>query len=160
MKKASGYWNVKAGGITLDSTMSVTASSATSFGLLVNDGTALYLELLPGAYSPALSTTSSFGSGLDVFDELVAKTISTDDKLANGQGIVSIATTNHELLRMGSYGSTGNTYQHQTDFLASRTDLINNPNTRYYYNLDAYNKTTPATDAQKLLMWSVRQYAT
>ena len=159
VQTASGYWKVNGGGITLDSTMSVTASSAASFGLLVNDGTKLYLELLPSAYTAGAAMTFSLGNSLTVFDELVAHSAS-GDILSNGQGIVSIGTTGHALLKMDSYGgSTKNTYQHQTNYLGSHTDLYDNPNTRYYYNLDAYNKPTPDTDARKLLMWSVRQYA-
>lgn len=158
VQTASGYWKVNGSGIDLDASTSVTASSAASFGLLVNDGTKLYLELLPSAYTAGETMTFSLGNSLTVFDELVAYSAS-GDILSNGQGIVSIGTPGHALLKMGSYGSNEATYQHQTNYLGNYTGLYDNPNTRYYYNLDAYNTETPDSEVKKLLMWSVRQYA-
>lgn len=160
---ATGYWKVNNGGISLAS-MSVTASSAESFGLLVNKGidtdttkTSLYLELLPGASSFVTKERVSLTMGsVTVFDELVAYS-SSGDVCANGQGVVSIATTYHALLKM-SNDETGSTYQHQTAFLDTNAALRNNSHTRYYYNLDNY-RTVTLSDAPKLLMWSVYQYA-
>ncbi len=160
---ATGYWKVNDGGISLES-MSVTDSSATEFGLLIykgfNDNSAIYLELLPGASSFITSENKSNVSltlgSVTVFDELVAYSASGDVS-DNGQGVVSIATTGHALLKMND-SNTGTTYQHQTAYLDTNTTKCDNNHTRYYYNLDAY-RTTQSNDAQKLLIWSVKQYA-
>lgn len=158
---ATGYWKVNDGGIVLDS-MTVTANSAQSFGLIVNKGivtgSAIYLELAPAAFSVTKAGVGLTLNNVTVFDELVAYS-SSGDISSSGQGVVSIATTDHALLKMGSSDTnTGSTYTHKTAFLDSHTALIDNPNTRYYYNLDAYRE-NPADDKQKLLIWSVDQYA-
>ena len=155
---ATGYWKVNAGGINLTS-LKVTANSAESFGLLVNEGidtSAIYLELAPGAYSVTKAGVNLALNSVSVFDELVAYSASGDVS-NNGQGVISIATDGHALLKMND-SETGATYQHQTAFLDTNTSLINNSHTRYYYNLDAY-RSGSITNAQKLLMWSVYQYA-
>lgn len=156
---ATGYWKVNSSGINLTS-MSVTAGSATDFGLLVNTGivddSAIYLELAPSAFSVTKADVGLTLGSVSVFDELVAHA-SSGDKLSNGQGIVSIGTVDHALLQMGSTGSA-DTYQHKTAYLDSHAGLIGNPNTRYYYNLDAY-KDAPSDAKQELLIWSVKQYA-
>ena len=162
---ATGYWKVNTGGIDLKS-LSVTANSATSFGLLVNTGrvtnpdSAIYLELAPNSFSVTKDDVvlTLPTSGI-VFDELVAYS-AVNNLFTNGQGIVSIATdANHSLLKMGaSDTNTGSTYQHKTKYLDDNPTLRNNPNTRYYYNLDAY-KSGELTNAQQLLMWSVYRYA-
>lgn len=167
---ATGYWKVNGGGITLGSstsgdTMSVTSSGA-DFGLLVNKGyaddSAIYLELAPSAFTLTKAAVTLSLSSVTVFDELVAYTGSGSDVLGNGKGVVSIATDGNTLLKMGSSGTgasyTGTTYQHKTAFLDSNTGLIDNPHSRYYYNLDSY-RSNPAAGAQQLLIWSVRQYA-
>lgn len=169
--RGTGYYKVNAGGIHLDS-MTVNASAATSFGLIVNKGyntdkaSAIYLELgehdgTNKAFTATSNVSISLGSS-PVFDELVAYTGSSDDIMANGRGIVSINTydgTNESsrLLQMGTSDTdnTGLTYQNQTAYGAN-SKL--NPHTRYYYNLDEY-RTTPPTDSAKLLVWSVYQYA-
>lgn len=165
---ATGYWKVNGSGITLGSstsgdTMSVT-SDGTNFGLLVNKGytddSAIYLELAPSAFTLTKSAVALTMDSVTVFDELIAYTGSGDDVLGNGKGVVSIATTDHALLKMGASDTTntGTTYQHQTAFLDSNTALMDNPHSRYYYNLDAYRE-SPSAGAQQLLIWSVKQYA-
>ncbi len=163
---ATGYWKVNAGGIDLDS-MTISEAAAASFGLIVNKGyddkdkSAIYLELADGAYivgdSDYDTDISLSLAGVTVFDELVAYS-ANGSVLSNGQGIVSIATPGHALLKMDSYGGTANTYQHKTKFLEDNSGLINNPHTRYYYNLDQY-RTSQSDGAQELLIWSVDQYA-
>lgn len=159
---ATGYWKVNASGINITS-MTVNATDATDFGLLINNGhagsSAIYLELAPSALSVTKAGVGlTLNSNVNVFDELVAHTIPSGSNIAaNGQGIVSIATANHALLTMASSG-TPDTYQHQTAYLDSNTTLRDNSNTRYYYNLDAYRE-APAAGAQQLLIWSVKQYA-
>lgn len=159
---ATGYWKVNASGINITS-MTVNATDATDFGLLINNGhagsSAIYLELAPSALSVTKAGVGlTLNSNVNVFDELVAHTIPSGSNIAaNGQGIVSIATANHALLTMASSG-TPDTYQHQTAYLDSNTTLRDNSNTRYYYNLDAYRE-APTAGAQQLLIWSVKQYA-
>ena len=158
---ATGYWKVNAGGINLSS-MNISATSATDFGLLINNGHAgssvIYLELAPSAVSVTKTNVGLTLGSVTVFDELVAHTIpSGGDITSNGNGIVSIGTPNHALLTMTN-GGTPDTYQHKTAFLDSNATLRDNPNTRYYYNLDVY-RTNPSAGAQQLLIWSVRQYA-
>lgn len=163
---ATGYWKVNASGINITS-MTVNATDATDFGLLINNGhagsSAIYLELAPSALSVTKAGVGlTLNSNVNVFDELVAHTIPSGSNIAaNGQGIVSIATANHALLTMASSG-TPDTYQHQTAYLdsntTSNTTLRDNSNTRYYYNLDAYRE-APTAGAQQLLIWSVKQYA-
>ena len=162
---ATGYWNVNTGGITLggnDNAIAVT-SGGTSFGLLVNNGhsdkSAIYLELAEDALTVEKSKVTLALSSVNVFDELVAYTIpSGGDIMENGQGIVSIATADNALLKMGTYGGAALTYQHKTAFLDTNSNLTKNPNTRYYYNLDAY-RASPDNAAQELLIWSVKEYA-
>ncbi|MBQ7153236.1 MAG: hypothetical protein IJR83_04775, partial [Clostridia bacterium] len=169
---ATGYWKVLSGGINLNS-LSVTANSATSFGLLVNKGyyqsegeawgatgstnsSAIYLELAPGAYTVTSGVALNIPTSGIVFDEIVAYSANGDVE-GNGQGIVSIATENHSLLKM-SDANTGVTYQHKTSFLENNASLRENIHTRYYYNLDAY-RISPANEKEQLLVWSVWQYA-
>ena len=171
--RGTGYWKVYAGGINIDS-IAVTASAAKSFGMILNKGyndnsnnvvtKVIYLELLEKsgdikAYTINNATLNIPTSNI-VFDELVAYSANGDVE-KNGQGIVSINTydgTNESSrkLKMGSSDTvnTGSTYQNQTSFAVK-----NNEHTRYYYNLDKYNVASPSSDAEKLLMWSVYQYA-
>lgn len=171
--RGTGYWKVYAGGINIDS-IAVTASAAKSFGMILNKGyndnnsnvvtKVIYLELLEKsgdikAYTINNATLDIPTSNI-VFDELVAYSANGDVE-KNGQGIVSINTydgTNESSrkLKMGSSDTvnTGSTYQNQTSFAVK-----NNEHTRYYYNLDKYNVASPSSDAEKLLMWSVYQYA-
>ena len=157
---ATGYWKVNTDGIDLSS-LSIKADSAESFGLIVNNGitgSAIYMELAPDSYSVSKNDVRLDlpTSGI-VFDEIVAYS-AHGDVSNNGQGVVSIATTGHALLKMNNNDFTGSTYQHQTEFLDENPDLIFNSHTRYYYNLDDY-RSGSISNAAKLLMWSVYQYA-
>ena len=68
----------------------------------------------------------------------------------NGKGVVSIATENHGKLNRSSC----NTYQKQ---LGKDYD---NPHTRYYYNLDQFQKAEgDITSGQEMIMWSLGQDA-
>lgn len=176
---ATGYWKVNAGGIDIRS-ITVSASAATSFGLLVNKGyyaasgetwgdeenvksSAIYLELAPGAFTVIGDSLTL--PAVTVFDELVAYS-ANGNVTANGQGIVSVAATKkvngietRDLLKMGSSDThEGKVYQHQTNYISANPSKKINPNTRYYYNLDQY-RIVPSGNAQKFLLWSVEQYA-
>lgn len=170
---ATGYWKVNTGGIDIDG-ITVTANSATSFGLIINQGyykqkdetwgdpsstlsSAIYLELAPNAFTVEGDTLTLTPATVAVFDELVAYTGPDNDVLANGQGVISVATASHALLKMDD-SNTGITYQHKTAFANTNTAKQYNPHSRYYYNLDAYRE-SPSGNEQNFLMWSVKEYA-
>lgn len=138
--KGSGCWTIgkKDGdtykpGITFGSGNSFTGVSPAGApsGLFICHGdkvdesiteSALYLEVLPGAYTVDSSVKINI-NGSEYFDELVGTSIGS-----GGNGIVSIATPNHDPIDSPAC----NTYQKQLS-----TDY-DNPHTRYYYNLDKY----------------------
>ena len=113
--------------------------------IATNEGCALYLQLnSKAAYQVDSSVNVTLSSG-NYFDELVGISMSE-----NGNGVVSIATENHKELNRSSC----NTYQKQlgTDY--------NNPHTRYYYNLDQFQKAEGDIESGKeLIMWSLGQDA-
>lgn len=170
---ATGYWKVNTGGIDIDG-ITVIASSATSFGLIINQGyykqkdetwgdpsstlsSAIYLELAPNAFTVEGDTLTLTPATVAVFDELVAYTGPDNNVLANGQGVISVATASHALLKMDD-SNTGVTYQHKTAFAGTNASKQYNPHSRYYYNLDSY-RTSPSGNEQNFLMWSVKEYA-
>lgn len=170
---ATGYWKVNTGGIDIDG-ITVTANSATSFGLIINQGyykqkdetwgdpsstlsSAIYLELAPNAFTVEGDTLTLTPATVAVFDELVAYTGPDNNVLANGQGVISVATASHALLKMDD-SNTGVTYQHKTAFAGTNASKQYNPHSRYYYNLDSY-RTSPSGNEQNFLMWSVKEYA-
>lgn len=113
--------------------------------IAANEGCALYLQLnSKAAYQVDSSVQVALSSG-NYFDELVGISMSE-----NGNGVVSIATENHEKLNRSSC----NTYQKQlgTDY--------NNPHTRYYYNLDQFQKAEGDIESgEELIMWTLGQNA-
>ena len=110
-----------------------------------SDNCALYLQMnSKAAYQidPSVSVTLNSGN---YFDELVGISMGT-----YGNGVVSIATENHEKLNR----SNCNTYQKQL-----KNDY-QNPHTRYYYNLDQFQKAEgDITSGEELIMWTLGQYA-
>ena len=110
-----------------------------------SDNYALYLQMnSKEAYQVDSSVSVTLNSG-NYFDELVGISMGT-----YGNGVVSIATENHEKLNR----SNCNTYQKQ---LSKDYD---NPHTRYYYNLDQYNQAEgDITSGKELIMWTLGQYA-
>ena len=113
--------------------------------MATNEGCALYLQLnSKAAYQVDQSVNVTLNSG-NYFDELVGISMSE-----NGNGVVSIATENHEKLNRSSC----NTYQKQL-----KKDY-DNPHTRYYYNLDQFQKAEGDIESGKeLIMWSLGQDA-
>lgn len=110
-----------------------------------SDNCALYLQMnSKAAYQVDSSVQVKLSSG-NYFDELVGISMGT-----YGNGVVSIATENHEKLNK----SNCNTYQKQ---LSKDYD---NPHTRYYYNLDQYNKAEGDIESgDELIMWTLGQNA-
>lgn len=110
-----------------------------------SDNYALYLELdSKAAYQVDSSVSVTLKSG-NYFDELVGISMGK-----YGNGIVSIATENHEKLNRSSC----NTYRKQLG------TGYNNPHTRYYYNLDQFQKAEGDIESGKeLIMWSLGQDA-
>lgn len=113
--------------------------------IAANEGCALYLQLnSKAAYQVDSSVKVTLNSGT-YFDELVG--ISMGE---NGNGVVSIATENHKKLNQ----SNCNTYQKQLE------KDYNNPHTRYYYNLDQFQKAEGDIESgEELIMWSLGQDA-
>lgn len=164
---ATGRWLVKSiafSGFTANVDHS---NTATSFGMLVNQGRngndGIYM-LLPSGYVYTISG-DPFDAHSGVFDELVAFS-SSGGVTKNGQGVVSIHTKNAEgtafvdaLIMTGS--GAGNTYTAQTTLGKGKS----NPNTRYYYNLDTDTRATAklseiASDpAKRLMSWALNKYA-
>lgn len=110
-----------------------------------SDNCALYLQMnSKAAYQVDSSVQVKLSSG-NYFDELVGISMGT-----YGNGVVSIATENHEKLNK----SNCNTYQKQ---LSKDYD---NPHTRYYYNLDQFPKAEgDITSGEELIMWTLGQNA-
>ena len=110
-----------------------------------SDNYALYLQInSKAAYQVDSSVQVKLNSGI-YFDELVGISMGT-----YGNGVVSIATENHEKLNQ----SNCNTYQKQ---LSKDYD---NPHTRYYYNLDQFPKAEgDITSGEELIMWTLGQNA-
>lgn len=109
------------------------------------DNCALYLQMnSKAAYQVDSSVQVKLSSG-NYFDELVGISMGT-----YGNGVVSIATEKHEKLNQ----SNCNTYQKQLK------DDYYNPHTRYYYNLDQFQKAEgDITSGEELIMWTLGQNA-
>jgi len=169
---ASGYWqlnDLQVGQATFE-----TSAANVDFGFVAasgvySDSSALYLEIpcvIPTHYD--LSGVQTAGSGFDVFDEVVAYTVpvivaTANNKITltpkpitdNGAAIISLRTLDGDPVIMD--GSGCNTYQNQTSY--GRTNESAHDYSRYYYNLDAIRAAASPTDPQKLLLWSLNQYA-
>lgn len=114
---------------------------------------ALYLELTD---KTKYDTSGATVSGVNVFDELVAYTKhpdKTDLTENHSHAIVSINTDGSGAAVIMN-GTACNTYQNKAN-----CSIKTNGNTRYYYNLDTIRTKESPTDAEKLLLWSVQQYA-
>lgn len=152
-----------------------------------HESAALYLVLPDmttytlGTSSTKLSQVTNFPSfnSTTVFDELVAYSafyeedstgVRTSKILENGQGIVSIRTRgNTATVNNVMKTNTCNTYQNQVVAGTNGSLNMGNPNTRYYYDLDllltkkdnatATTSTATLTSSDKLMLWSLHQYA-
>ena len=99
-----------------------------------------------------------------VFDEFVAYTAASKDKIANNNknGIVSIATKDRNGVKEEK--TTCKTYQNRTNL--GKSHKIN-ANSRYYYDLDEYtetaskntNNTEKIDTPEELVLWSCAVYA-
>ena len=161
---ASGHWTFT----KLDmSNLKVVAATAKSIGFIVNKGyttaqtSGIYLELDPSVYTLSLATGSSLPDQTDaskfVYDEVCAYS-SKDGIMKNGQGIISIKSDGG--LKMESSATPSLSYTAKT--AKGQNKEYENPNTRYYYNLDAIdddNTESGLSAPQKLLRWGVQQYA-
>lgn len=152
--KGSGYWKVYGNGIKFEAgvdaegdavanTFTGKSTEAGTSGLLLAVGdkqedihrNALYLEILNGAYTIASDSVNLIiEDGSKYFDEIVGQT-----KHEKGNGIVSIATSNGLVDAIVSDGKVVagecNSYQNKTK---NGSEEWENPNTRYYYNLDSF----------------------
>lgn len=164
--RASGKWIVNDHGIN----MAAGTFNAKNLGLLVchaendeNEKTssgeaelsrqhALYLNMVKN-WKTAYQLTKDVSANVSgVYDELVAYTAKDAENITenNKNGIISLATENNAGV---ATENLCNTYQNRTN------KSYDNPNSRYYYNLDSISGKTSLTDAEYLLLWSVYTYA-
>ena len=109
------------------------------------DNCALYLQINSKEAYQVDSSVSVTLNNSNYFDELVGISMGK-----HGNGVVSIATKNHDKLNQ----SKCNTYQKQ---LGKDYD---NPHTRYYYNLDQYKQAEGDIESgDELIMWTLGQNA-
>lgn len=178
--KASGLWEIRSKGIDIQK---LQIHCGEDLGLLVCHGEkstvkfnkdekndkedgALYLRTTADwddSYKLAEGLELTCGSKA-VFDEFVAYTAASKDKIANNDenGIVSIATENRNGVK--EENTTCKTYQNRTNFGKSHKT---NANSRYYYDLDAYTKTASTNTnntgkidtPEELVLWSCAVYA-
>lgn len=161
--KATGYWRVNHLDYTSANIVSTYGSS--TLGLIVNDGcvdegstgNALLLEVISDGYlitEGGVSITA--GKFNNAFDEIMAYSVMPGKMIEdNGQAIISIRTPNGDPLIMD--GSACNTYQNRTAY-GKTLGTNTNENSRYYYNLDQF-RGGATNDPEKLMLWSLRQYA-
>lgn len=178
--KASGLWEIRSKGIDIQA---LNINCGKDLGLLVCHGEkstvkfnkdekndkedgALYLRTTADwndSYKLDANLDLQCGSKA-VFDEFVAYTAVSKDKIANNDenGIVSIATENRNGVK--EENTTCKTYQNRTNFGKSHKT---NANSRYYYDLDAYTKTASTNTnntgkidtPEELVLWSCAVYA-
>ena len=180
--KASGLWEIRSKGIDIQA---LNINCGKDLGLLVCHGEkssvkfnkeekndkedgALYLRTTADwddSYKLAEGLELTCGSKA-VFDEFVAYTAASKDKIANNDenGIVSIATKDRNGVKEEK--TTCKTYQNRTNL--GKSHKIN-ANSRYYYDLDEYTETastnTTGSNAreintpEELVLWSCAVYA-
>ena len=164
--KATGYWKVcnssetDSYGIKIqNTTFNGNASSENKpDGLLVYTGchsasSALYLEIQKNAYVLDNTVTVTENNKLK-FDELVGMSF---DGTANGQAVISIATSDAEEGNHRFNQNNCTTYHNVTK--NNNSNWQPNDNTRYYYNLDIIRTATSKVREEELLLWSVKRYA-
>ena len=176
--KASGLWEIRSKGIDIQA---LNINCGKDLGLLVCHGEkstvkfnkdekndkedgALYLRTTADwddSYKLDANLDLQCGSKA-VFDEFVAYTATSKDKIANNDenGIVSIATKDRSGVK--EENNTCKTYQNRTD-LGKKHKV--NANSRYYYDLDKYIETASTNTTRKidtpeeLVLWSCAVYA-
>lgn len=179
--KASGLWEIRSKGIDIQA---LNIKCGKDLGLLVCHGEkstvrfnkdqnydkedgALYLRTTADwddSYKLDANLDLQCGNN-SVFDEFVAYTAASKDKIANNDenGIVSIATKNRNGV---NENTTCKTYQNRTNF--GKSHKIN-ANSRYYYDLDEYTETASTNTTgsnirqidtpEELVLWSCAVYA-
>ena len=175
--KASGLWEIRSKGIDIQA---LNINCGKDLGMLVCHGEkstvkfnkdekndkedgALYLRTTADwddSYKLVENLELQCGNN-SVFDEFVAYTAASKDKIANNDenGIVSIATKNRNGV---NENTTCKTYQNRTNF--GKSHKIN-ANSRYYYDLDEYTKTASTNTnkiidtPEELVLWSCTVYA-
>lgn len=141
--RATGHWTVT----SLDmSGINIIAPNVTQLGMIVNRGvshddgklysegtrSAIYLEMLSSSYTLSWGANKSLPASRSsyVFDELCAYSAPDSSYIMkNGNGIVSVSTSG---LKMEKTAEDSHSYVAQTT-----EGKTANPNTRYYYNLNA-----------------------
>ena len=110
-----------------------------------SDDCALYLQINSKEAYQIDSSVSVTLNNSNYFDELVGISMGK-----HGNGVVSIATENHDKLNQNEC----NTYQRHLE------QDYQNPHTRYYYNLDKFQKAEGDIESgEELIMWTLGQNA-
>ena len=176
--KASGLWEIRSKGIDIQK---LQIHCGKDLGLLVCHGEkstvkfnkdekndkedgALYLRTTADwddSYKLAEGLDLQCGNN-SVFDEFVAYTAASKDKIANNDenGIVSIATKDRNGVK--EENTTCKTYKNRTNL--GKSHKIN-ANSRYYYDLDEYTETASRNTnniidtPEELMLWSCAVYA-
>ena len=174
--KASGLWEIRSKGIDIQK---LQIHCGEDLGLLVCHGEkstvkfnndkedgALYLRTTADwddSYKLAANLNLTCGDN-SVFDEFVAYTAVSKDKIANNDenGIVAIATKDRNGVKEEK--TTCKTYKNRTNL--GKSHKIN-ANSRYYYDLDEYtetastntNNTGKIDTPEELVLWSCAVYA-
>lgn len=170
--RATGYWGLNSGAITVNS-LNITNAPTSSLGVLIHDAyygskTGLYLELnTTDSYTLNTGLGIPTVTGSTVYDELAAYTCSNNEILNNGggKGVISIYTPAQGTVAAGVFSmdeTNCNSYQNKYN------KTVLNSHSRYYYNVstmrtslanDIKNSTTNTSDGEKLLLWSLNKYA-
>ena len=162
VQTATGHWDINS--ISLTENKAVFSIPGGTFGFVANKTYnseqgktgALYLDVDNTGSNYNISNLTFSGSpDFTVFDEIVA-----DSRFNNGNGANDITNNGNSIISISTTGNTINstnlTYLNKTSY--GITNKTINPQTRYYYNLEAY-RSDSASNAQKFLVWSVDQYA-
>ncbi|MBE5958521.1 MAG: hypothetical protein E7254_06625 [Lachnospiraceae bacterium] len=184
--RGSGVWDIVS--LTMQATTDVTpvntafASTDTnpaSFGLIVNeaysDSEGLYINLKNSGYSLTGVTVPTASSDSNYYvDEIAADTKNNGKNSGDimiggdGTGIININmnTGNGAKTKITDVDANdveNGTGTYQNKLYSQLGNLVGNPNSRYYYNLDVMlakgTKGSTAPGGEKFLLWSVYNYA-
>ena len=156
--KATGHWVIGSADLAVNSlNLSTNAKTLETLGVMIHDGhfsnAGVFLELTAAdSYTLAGNNALTIPmptEGNKVYDELVAFIAQDETELLkNGtSGVISIHNGTYSM-----NGSSCNSYQNTYNATAK------NKYSRYYYNVDGTNRTSPA-NGWKLLVWSLNRYA-
>lgn len=173
---ATGYWQVN----DIDITSMTISGASEGIGFLVMNGKngsdGLYLELTSSSaftIDSGITTVIAEGGSAPTiaYDEIMAFSKGVENVMSgttvtgmipsetNGQAVISIRTTDTSVEgvskpRLSMISGSNNSYNPVTTLGSNHNRF-----SRYYYNLD-YLLTNASEGGEKMLLWSVYQYAT